>query len=248
VWKFVTDHALALNVTRTERHPQAAELYADGPHLASGRVEVGDDSLDIESALTFDLSLRRAGDGITWTVNAFYNDYDDYIFLNPTGVDAEIEPGEFLPVFQVLQQGAKLYGYEAEILVPLNLVSVADIELRFSSDYVRGKIEGGGNLPQMPGQRFGIGLHTELGDWHAGIEAFYNAKQDKVAEYELPTDSFTTVDVDASRRIEVGATELFVFLRGSNLTNEEARQATSPLKDVVPLPGRSLSAGVRVSF
>lgn len=248
VWKFVADHALAFNVTRTERHPQAAELYAEGPHIASGRVELGDSSLDVESALTFDVSLRRSGGGVTWTLNAFYNDYDDYIFLAPTGLDEEIEPGEFLPVFQVLQQPAKLYGYEAEILVPLNLLSTADIQLRLASDYVRGELDDGSNLPQMPAQRYGVGLHFELGDWHAGLEAFYNEKQEKVAEYELPTGSFTTVDLDASRHIDVGATRLFVFLRGSNLLDEEARQATSPLKDFVPLPGRSLSAGVRVAF
>lgn len=30
VWKFAEDRALALNVTRTQRNPQAAELYANG--------------------------------------------------------------------------------------------------------------------------------------------------------------------------------------------------------------------------
>lgn len=248
VWKFVADHALALNVTRTERHPQAAELYANGPHIASGRIEIGVADLDIESAMTFDVSLRRGGEGIRWTLSAFYNDYDDYIFLDPTGLDEEFEPGEFLPVFAIQQAAAQLYGYEAEILFPLNLVSIADIELRLASDYVRGKLDNGANLPQMPAQRFGAGLHVELGDWHAGVEAFYNERQDKVAEYELPTEAYTAVNLDVSRRLAVGVTDVFVFLRGNNLLDEEARQASSPLKDSVPLPGRSLSAGVRVSF
>ncbi len=41
-------------------------------------------------------------------------------------------------------------------------------------------------------------------------------------------------------------TELFV--RGSNLTNEEARNHESFLKEVLPLPGRSVLGGVRMTF
>lgn len=39
-----------------------------------------------------------------------------------------------------------------------------------------------------------------------------------------------------------------LFLRGGNLLNEEVWNHTSFLANVVPLPGRNLSAGVRVSF
>jgi iron complex outermembrane receptor protein len=42
--------------------------------------------------------------------------------------------------------------------------------------------------------------------------------------------------------------QMFVFLRGTNLTDEDARQHTSPLKDIVPLPGRSLQLGLRYDF
>ena len=248
VWKFVPDYALAFNVTRTARHAQAAELYADGPHIAAGRVEVGDPSLDIEDAVTADVALRHTGDGLTWTLSAFYNDYSSYIYLNPTGSTREIAPGEELPVFQALQGGAKLYGYEAEVLYPLDLSNGSTLEFRLASDYVRGKLKDGGNLPQMPSQRFGGGLHYEQGTWHAGVEAFYNLKQGRIAQYELPTDAYTAVNADVSTRMQVGDTTLFVFLRGNNLLDEEIRQASSPLKDRVPLPGRSVSAGVRVSF
>ena len=114
VWKFADEHAFAVNVTRTERHPQAAELYANGPHIAAQRFEVGDPNLDLEKAITADVSLRRSGEGVQWTLSAFYNDYSDYIFANPTG---EIE--DDLPVFAYLQDGAKLHGFEAEVIFPL---------------------------------------------------------------------------------------------------------------------------------
>lgn len=247
VFKLTEDRALALNVTRTERHPQAAELYADGPHIAAGRVEIGDPNLDMETAYTADISLRSSGEGIRWTLNAFYNDYANYIYLSPTG---EFEEGEeeALPIFDYLQAGAKLYGYEAEVIFPLLGGSDNSLELRLASDYVRGKLDDGSNLPQIPPLRFGAGLHYETGPWHAGVEAFYNTKQDDVIENELPTDSFTMLDLDLSYRLPLANKHLLLFARGSNLLDEAARLATSPLKDIAPLPGRSLHIGARAEF
>ena len=39
-----------------------------------------------------------------------------------------------------------------------------------------------------------------------------------------------------------------LFLRATNLLDEDVRLHSSPLKDEVPLPGRSLSVGLRYSF
>jgi iron complex outermembrane receptor protein len=42
--------------------------------------------------------------------------------------------------------------------------------------------------------------------------------------------------------------ELTLYLKGQNLTDETARVHTSFLKDVAPLPGRSLALGLRGRF
>jgi iron complex outermembrane receptor protein len=39
-----------------------------------------------------------------------------------------------------------------------------------------------------------------------------------------------------------------VFVRGTNLLNEDARRHTSFLKEIAPLPGRNYSIGFRTSF
>ena len=39
-----------------------------------------------------------------------------------------------------------------------------------------------------------------------------------------------------------------VYLRGVNLTNEEGRDHLSFLKEVLPLPGRSIIVGLRTTF
>ncbi len=243
VHKFGEDRAFALNLTRTERHPQPAELYADGPHLAAGRIEIGASTLDKETSITADASLRKTGEGIRWTLNAFYNDYSDYIYLRPTG---EFE--EALPIYEYLQGGAKLYGYEAELILPLADARNGKLDLRLVSDYVRGKLDDERNLPQIPPLRFGAGLHYEHGSLHAGIEASYYTKQDDVIENELPTAGYTMLNMDLSYRMPVGSRHVLLFARGTNLLNEEARLATSPLKDIAPLPGRAFHFGARAEF
>jgi iron complex outermembrane receptor protein len=72
---------------------------------------------------------------------------------------------------------------------------------------------------------------------HLGAQALYYDKQGKTAANELPTDSFTLVDVDASYRVPMGPASVFLFLCGSSLLDEDARQHSSPLKDIAPLPG-----------
>ncbi len=248
IWKWSEDHAVALNLTRTQRNPQAAELYADGPHLAAQRFETGNPDLSRETALTADLSLRRTGDGVQWTLNAYYNDYSDYIYADPSG---SMEDG--LPVFAYVQSGAKFHGFEAELILPLLQQGKRQLHWRLASDYVRGKVDGGGDLPQMPALRFGSGLHYEVDAWHVGLEAFYYARQNRVEVDELPTASFTRLDADASYRLPLStdgrdSSSLFLFVRGTNLLDEDARQHASPLKDIAPLPGRSLVLGVRAEF
>lgn len=247
VFKLPADRAIALNITRTQRHPQAAELYADGPHVATGRVEIGDPTLEKETALTADVSLRARGERVRFSVSAFYNDYQNYIYLNPTGEVFEAEE-DALPIYEYLQGSATLYGYEAELVLPLAASGNRDIELRFASDYVRGKLDNGEDLPQMPPLRVGAGLHVELANWHFGMEAFRSLDQKNVIADELPTDSHTLLEADASYRMPLGAKHVLFFLRGTNLLDADARLSTSPLKDIAPLPGRSLHLGIRAEW
>lgn len=248
VFKLHADHSLAVNLTRTQRHPQAAELFANGAHLAAGRVELGKATLNMETALTADVSLRATGEALRWTITAFYNDYDDYIYLNPTGATSHEGAAEPLPIYEYLQAPAKLYGYEAELIVPLLGENGHDLELRLASDYVRGQLDNGENLPQIPPLRFGAGLHYEANAWHLGIEAFRNTKQEDVIANELPTDAHTLVNLDVSYRWPLGRKDALLFARVTNLLDEDARLATSPLKDIAPLPGRSVHIGARVNL
>jgi iron complex outermembrane recepter protein len=246
LWRFTAQDALALNLTRTQRHPQSTELYADGVHGALQRIEVGADDIHKETGYTIDLALRRVATGVHWNVGVFLNRYRDYIFVTTTG---EFDAEEGLPIYRYQQQNARLYGLEVEIASPIAAVTTGQLQARLFGDTLRGKLShGGGNLPALPAYRLGLGLDYDLHGWHIGAETIHTGAQQRIGGAELPTAGFTLVSLDVSRRLKLAQRDLLVFLRGSNLLNKEARLHASPLKEIVPLAGRSARLGIRLEF
>jgi iron complex outermembrane recepter protein len=247
IWKFKPDYALALNVTSTERHPTVTELFANGPHVAVQRFEIGDANLKRERANTVDLSLRRNLANFGGSLTLFYSDYARFIFPALTGAFAG-EEDELLPVIEYQQADARFSGFEAELSLPRAQVLGGEFASRIIADYVRAKLQDGGDLPLIPPLRVGAEVDLSRGALRTGLSVMYYDTQNKLGPNELPTDSYTMVDVDVSYRLPGDGAETLLFVRGSNLLDEEARRHSSPLKDFAPLPGRSFGAGVRVSF
>ena len=88
--------------------------------------------------------------------------------------------------------------------------------------------------------------------WHdrfsARVEGQYVHEQNRTAEFELPTDGYFLLNASVSYRLPVRSAEFEVYLKGTNLTDEEARVHTSFLKDIAPLAGRGALLGLRASF
>lgn len=92
-WTPDEDWHVALDASYSSRAPEAVELFARGPHLATAAYEIGDDSLDPESSVGLNLGVARTRGRMTGSVNAFVQRYESYIALNPTGDEREFEHG-----------------------------------------------------------------------------------------------------------------------------------------------------------
>jgi iron complex outermembrane receptor protein len=103
-------------------------------------------------------------------------------------------------------------------------------------------------LPRIPPARLGAALHYHSQLWNSRVEVRHTFEQDRVARLERPTDAFTFLNASLGYRLFAGRTVVDFLLRGTNLTDEEARNHVSFLKDAAPLPGRDLSLGLRVGF
>lgn len=247
IWELNDALSLSANLSLSERNPNSTELYANGPHLAVQRFEIGSveqglGELSKETATNLDVTLRGRTDRFEWSVTGYQNSIDDFILLSPTALEEDE-----LQVYLYRQTDVTMYGAEAEVLFDFIDTDTWHAHARVFGDFVFGEEDSSGAyLPQLPPLRVGAAVHAIRGPLGLGVSMRWNDDQQKSAENELPTDSFTMIDAEISYRF--ADPDVFVFLNGSNLTDEDARRHTSALKDMVPLPGRSISAGVRFSF
>ena len=102
-----------------------------------------------------------------------------------------------------------------------------------------------GHLPESGA---GVGLLWASAAWSFGVDYLHAFPQRQVAAHEFNSDGYRLLGATASRVLKFGALEAEAFLRATNLADREARPHTSLLKDLAPLPGRSVTAGVRFSF
>lgn len=244
IWKLPADYTLALSLSANERAPGAQELFADGPHAGTGAYEIGDSSLGVERSTGADLSLRKRAGFVTGEIGVFLNRFDGYIYESATGAEAD-----GLPVFAFVQRDAEFYGGEAEVVFHLHETKRASADLRLFADTVRGtNTTDGTPLPRITPVRFGAAVDWRAGPWALGAEWRRVTAQDRIAPTETATDGYDLLGLSGSRRLVFGRNQLEIFVRGTNLLDEEARVHASFLKDIAPLAGRSATLGVRLAF
>jgi iron complex outermembrane receptor protein len=246
VRSFGAGYAFFATLALSERLPVAEELYSDGPHLATGVVQIGDVSLTGETAQHVDVGVRGELERLDWTVTTFHTQYDDFIYLADTGV---VDPVDELPIFVHTQTDADFTGIEAEVFLPLLGDGSKEVDMRVFADYVRGELESGESLPRLPPLRYGARFEYHNERLLVGLEATRYDDQDEIAVFETETTGYTLMNADLRWRL-IGATnmELELFVNASNLGDKEARKHTSFVKDVAPLPGRNYALGIRSRF
>jgi iron complex outermembrane receptor protein len=259
LYKLAPAWSLTSNVAYTERAPTFYELYANGPHVATGSWEQGDPNAAKERATSLDLGVRFKSGQHSAGISGYYSRFSNYLALTNTGTarDAEgdfVTPGSAgaLPVMQYMGVPATLYGFEAEgkARVAQKLLTGSDtLDLEARVDYVRGENRNTGEpLPRLSPLRLGSALVYGAGPWGARAELTYAARQTRVPANDTPTAAYTLLGVSVTYKFKVAGTQTLVYLRGDNLTNQDARMATSILRDIAPLPGRSVKLGVRTTF
>ncbi|KFZ36449.1 TonB-dependent receptor [Shewanella mangrovi] len=261
VWDFDPSYNLSVALTRAERSATAEELYSYGPHDATQSFELGSEfqivdgniitnasTADKEIANNIDVTLRKLDGAWTGSVSMAYNRVDNFFYEANTGlVAADLtnsdEEGD-MPVYQYQQGDAQLFSIEAQANIPFN----DNWSLDMFSDYTRAKLVDGGNLPRISPMRFGSTLNYDMEQWHADLGMVAYAKQDKTAANETDTAGYALVNAAVTYRIYTDNGDLFVYLKGNNLTDKEARPHTSLLKDYAPLMGRNVMLGVNYNF
>lgn len=277
VWDFAPDYNFAVSISRSERAPSAAELLSFGPHIGAQSYEVGalfelhqegdeshfelnNSAVALETANNIDLTLRKHEGEWRWSVNAFFNQIDNYYYQAATGLYAESghdhdhdhdhgaeedEHSDELPVYLFTPADAEFWGLEAESVWQVTPV----LQTTVFADYVNAQLrQNGDELPRIPPLRLGARIDYQWNQISTNVSWTRYQKQERIAPMETSTDGYNWVDATVTWQLPLVSTELAVFAKVENLTDAEARVHTSFLKDIAPKPGRNFRIGLRGTF
>ncbi len=236
--------SLTGNLSHNERAPAYFELYANGAHVATGQFEVGDSNLSKERSNGIDAQIRWKDAKNSFSLGAYYTRFSNFIGLFNSGIDIEVEPGEFLPEAKFIAVPATFKGIEAE--GKFSLTSNLDWTVR--GDYVHAKDRRNNDyLPRISPLRLGTGLQYQQNGFSARFDVLHAFAQNNTADNELKTDSYTNLSAIVAYKLPIKF-NMELFAKANNLLNDEIREHASFLKDISPAGERSLVVGARADF
>ena len=244
-----------LNVSAgmVERTPSAMELFMNGAHLATGRLEIGNTDLESERSTNFDATLSYEHEGIFGTVTLFKNDVANYIYLQDETAevheehDDEDDHGGLIKA-NYLQQNAQFIGYELEMGTVFELGD-GDLTLSFGRDSVAGEFRDDSNIPRMTPDRNIYGISYAQNGLELKLDLKDVGSQRDLGSNETVTSGFNMLNFNAVKTFTFGKKQTArVSFFAKNLLDEVARNHSSFVKDEVPLPGRNIGIKLQVTL
>ena len=244
------------NVAYTERAPTFYELYANGPHDATGQYLIGNPDAQKEKAVSTDLSLRYESGPNKASAGVFYSRFRNYLTEYNTGrlVDGEDTPvpaGTADALNEAVYRGvpAEFYGVELEGRWRVLERGAHRLDVGLTADYTHARnADTGAPLPRIAPLRATLNADYGYGPFGAHAELVHAWAQNRVPEDDLPTAGYTTLALALTCKFHVGATNWLAYVRGDNLTNQDVRYASSVVRDIAPEGGRSVMVGLRTTF
>ena len=241
-----------IGAASVERAPSALELFMNGPHLATGRLETGNVNLNAERSNNIDLTLEFDIDSWYGNVSVYANNITDYIYLQDETEEDHEEEGHDdhggLIKSDYLQKDAEFTGYELQFGTIID-VDNGEVEVSFGRDSVEGKFASGGYIPRMTPARNFFDVSYSNDDLKTTLSLKDVEEQTKLALNETATEGYQMVDFTISGTVPLDPNvDLKLSFFASNLLDEAARNHNSFVKDQVPLPGRNVGLRFSIRF
>lgn len=255
--------SLRLNYAFSQRAPNPAELFSDGLHHSAARIELGDLRIGSESSHKFSASLQRNQDRWGLLVEPYANFINDFILLEPTGVEFTIR-GAF-PVWEYRQTNAYLLGLDASAYLDWS----ADIRSDHGFSLVRGRDATRDvaliNIPpasfwnqvtfsKQQWQEFELAIR---GDWvleqnqfPPNITVFSPEQQQEVLlEINTPPPAYFLLGLRAGMAFEMGLqSRLSTSLSVTNLLNASYRDYLNRQRYFADDLGRNITLQVKFTY
>ena len=245
---------LFANLGKGWRAPSEFELFVDGEHEGTGRVEKGilvlnpDADPKPEVSLNFDFGIRARFTGFNAEVSLFNNILNNFIYPSPTNL---IDSVSGLKIFNIMQDKSTLRGIEYSFqFQPLDFIL-----LSLNGDYIFTKNNSTDNpLPFTPPAKNIIELKLQKNNSWKLYNPYFSFKtkivapQDNVDPLETKTDGYTLFNLGLGFDFVMAKTITSVDFSIDNLFDTKYVDHLSRFKSYALNPGRSINLKVSVPF
>ncbi len=252
---------LSSHLSWSQRAPKDYELFANGPHAATGTFEVGNANSAIERATQVDLGGEWKNGPHKASVTGFVSEFANYLSLQATGA---LDPAHSLPVYAFEGVRARLVGLESSATLRMvggsQALWSADasrgaMDLALRADFVRADdVTHNRPLPRIAPMRVGADWVWAHQAWGARFGFTHAGAQHRVPQPgDVTTAGYTVWNAGVNYQTRSAGTRWMLFAKLDNLTNQLAYSSTSVLTQTMgsnapPLAGRSVKLGVQASF
>lgn len=250
---------LSSNLGFTTRNPAINELYSAGLHQGVSGIEEGNIHLKSEKSMKSVVSLTgKVNDFISIEYMAYYQNINNYIFLNPQKEIRLTIRGAF-PVFKYEQTDANIYG--ADISTQLNITESIKSKLVYS--FIKGEnLTNSIPLINMPSNNISANIvyqflspikigSKKLENLEIKLDDKYVFKQTNILpsqDFILPPDAYNIVSFKASGDIQIEEKRIRVFLKINNLFNISYRDYLNRQRYFADDLGINAMIGVNMKF
>lgn len=229
IWKPIADFNLLINAGSAWRSPSPNELYSDGIHQGAAAIEKGDADLVSETVKNITGTLLYKQKYINAELTAYYNSFNNFIYLNPTGKTELTIRGAF-PVFEYKQDDVRISGLDFK----------SDFQVtRFLNVILKGMLVRGWNytlndhLIYMPSDRIELAVRLGLSDTkkfkksYIQINNMHVAKQWRVpaqSDFAPPPAAYYLVGIDFGTEVQLKRQTVILHFGATNLFNTVYRE------------------------
>jgi len=263
---------LTSNITTSQRAPKDYELFAYGPHAATGAYEIGSSTMALEKATQLDLGGEWKNGLHKLGVTAFTSEFANFISLQSSGSyktsAGAVGTSTDLPVYNFQGVRARFMGLESNAKLRMvggqqallsNDAQHGAVDLELRGDMVRADdLTNGRPMPRIAPMRLGADALWSKNAWGARFGFMHAGAQNRMPYYSnvtpVKTAAYTLWNAGLNYHAHSGPTHWMFFAKLDNLTHKLAYSSTSSLTQTMssslapPLAGRSLKLGLQASF
>lgn len=246
IYDLLNNLDVGITIMRTFRAPGIEELFSDGPHLAVYSYEIGNAELDSENGFGGEIFTEYSNSRMKLKLALYQNHIFGYLIPTNTG-KKEWGSGSagWLWIYQYTGTDVQMNGVEIQFQVDL----FPQFTIHSDMSYVIGEYEKTGlPLDRIPPLNGKFVLNYDLSPFDIHITSRFSASQNRIGEYETPTDGYIVHDAGVYLIFPYWQLENLLVFEIENLLNTTYYDHLSRVKSIIPESGRNVKLLYKLNF